>query len=197
MNSVARFSTITAPVGPIIQCPADQKETAMTFQSSMKIQPPATPETLGSCWKLASGHCDPAAPAVEMALMLARFTTLDGLHTGPATRDLLDQRQRLNGKSGQRVVTNPGATLLTDRPTLSGSQLQWSRAVRWYNRIHGRRQVQPARDMGVCAGAAGVCSQTSCVLGCSATAFQVAGRAGCCRVRSRTSHKTDDSGLAT
>ena len=128
----------------------------MTFQSSMKIQPPATPETLGSCWKLASGHAMTLQPREAGVLRINAgqvWATLDGPHTGPANDwgDLfLTKGQRLNLQPGQRVVIEPRGDAV-NRPTY----FEWEPASVEQGRTVGKASrwqlavVQPGRDMGV------------------------------------------------
>ena len=127
----------------------------MTFQSSMKIQPPATPETLGSCWKLASGHAMTLQPREAGVLRINAgqvWATLDGPHTGPANDwgDLfLTKGQRLNLQPGQRVVIEPRGDAV-NRP----AYFEWEPASVEQGRTAGNASrwqlavVQPARDMG-------------------------------------------------
>ena len=97
----------------------------MTSQPSMKMHSPAASETLGGCWKLASGRAMTLQPREAGVLRINAgqvWATLDGPHTGPANDwgDLfLTKGQRLNLQPGQRVVIEPrGDAVNRPAPTI-------------------------------------------------------------------------------
>jgi hypothetical protein len=154
MNSVARFHWTAAPVGPIIQCQTDEKETVMNSQSALKLNASATAAALGGCWKLASGHAMTLEPRQGGVLRINAgqvWATLDGPHSGPANDwgDLfLTEGQRLSLLPGQRVVVEPRGDAANRpayfewEPTSTVLDMSSANASRWQVAV-----VQPARDL--------------------------------------------------
>ncbi|MBP7574985.1 MAG: DUF2917 domain-containing protein [Rhodoferax sp.] len=127
----------------------------MTSQPSMKMHSPAASETLGGCWKLASGRAMTLQPREAGVLRINAgqvWATLDGPHTGRANDwgDLfLTKGQRLNLQPGQRVVIEPRGDAVNRpayfewEPTSVEQGRTVGNASRWQMAV-----VQPARDMG-------------------------------------------------